>query len=254
MKTAILISGHARSFARCLPNQAWFVYRHFGECDFFCSFQPDEDAGSAELLRERFPNARVEINLTPQPDMQPFMSDLVEKHLCPGTWESGSHYMHEPYAISVSPLAVLGQLWRLQRCWDLFADPTKEGFAERYDTIIRCRPDLWFHGNCDWREPVGSDIAATPSWGRFGGVNDRFAILGGQAAHAYFTTFSQIGAHLQVGCPLHPESLIATSLERAQCEVYDYLAVEFSKMGRDGRIERWPEITAGDIAHAASLR
>lgn len=230
MSTAILISGHMRSFDRCLPNLAWMVFRHFPGADFFVSTEPDEDAAKAELLRQRFPQARVEIDTTPQPPM---------------VIPSREPWAHSPYAISVPPAAVLGQLWRLEQCWSAHAI---DGY---YDIIIRCRPDLWFHS----AEGLDADLdrhgARVPWWGRFGGVNDRFAILSGYGARAYFTTFGQTPDHLRAGCPLHPESLVRASLDAAGADIDDSLRVEFSTLRKDGTF-RQPEITAIDIAHLRS--
>jgi hypothetical protein len=237
MKTAILISGHMRSFERCLPNQAWMVYRHFPDADFFVSTEPDADAPKAELLRERFPRARVSIDTTPQPDMAPFIPP-------------GETWAHAPYAISVPPAAVVGQLWRLQRTWT-FANPA----VLDYDVVLRIRPDLWFHhvraADLD-PDTVDTDEARTPWWGTFGGINDRFAILGRYAARHYFSTLANMPALVAAGCPLHPESLIAASLRLGECAMLPRLDAEFSTLRPDGQL-RFPEITAGEIARRAGL-
>lgn len=253
MKTAILISGHMRSFERCLPTLHWFVFRHFPGADFFVSTEPDADAPKAELLRQKYPGARVEIDLTPQPRIDT------------STFAGASD--HAPYAISVSQEAVLGQLWRLQRCWDFFETATRQD-ARTYDLFIRCRPDLWMESftlpkltqdlfiiNSDWQhlrteQSFGGtgEIARTPWWGRFGGVNDRFAIFCRAPAYHYFTTWSKIHALLAAGCPLHPESLIKASIEEGGCTIDDTLDVSFSTLRANGE-RRFPEITAQDIAH-----
>src|SRR5690606_40937404 len=89
-------------------------------------------------------------------------------------------------------------------------------------------------------------MALTPWWGRFGGVNDRFAILGYHAACAYFTTYSRAQAFLESGCPLHPESLIKASLEAAGCRFDDTLDVSFSTLRANGE-RRFPEIMLQDL-------
>ena len=47
--------------------------------------------------------------------------------------------MHEPYAISVPPTHIMGQLWTLQEGWRLFMDV---GLGA--ELVVRVRPDLWF--------------------------------------------------------------------------------------------------------------
>src|SRR5690554_5794859 len=140
MRTAILISGHMRSFDRCLPTLHWHVFRHFPEADFFVSTEPDEDAQKADLLREQYPQCQVSIDTTPQPDV---VTELGEK--LPSNSSAARELriaglqvaaQHAPYAISVPVEAVLGQLWRLQRCWETLP-PDHD-----YHVYIRCRPDL----------------------------------------------------------------------------------------------------------------
>lgn len=274
MKTAVLLSGHMRSFDRCLPTLHWHVFRHLGEVDFFVSTVSDADAPKAELLRAKYPQSRVEIEVVPeQPDC---VADMRAKGVeLPAYWQPPPsrgeqrkrdidyYYTHEPYAITVHPQAVLRQLWQLERVWNLFTNTTDRA---AYDCVVRCRPDLWFHGFTlprwfasaaprstllvDGRE----NIALTPWWGRFGGVNDRFALLGTDAAVGYFKTYLSVSAYVMVyGCPLHPESLVKASLEAYGASIIDDLQADFSTLRGNGEM-RAPEVSAQDLAHVALTR
>jgi hypothetical protein len=268
MKTAILLSGHMRSFDRCLPTQHWHVFRHFPGADFFVSTVKDADSHKAELLRVKYPNARVEIEVVDeQPDC---VAEMRAKGVdLPKEWTKGRHYTHEPYAISVHPQAVLRQLWQLQKCWELFhARGTREPFKTYtadlidgrventkevpspldYDVVIRCRPDLWFHSYQHLKTlAMGhryTESAWIPWWGRFGGINDRFAVMGTAAAGHYFRTYHKIPHLIANGCPLHPESLLAGSL--GDCFIEELFA-EFSTLRTNGEM-RGPEISTIDLA------
>ena len=92
--------------------------------------------------------------------------------------------------------------------------------------------------------------AITPWWGRFGGINDRFAVLGFGAVKEYFTTYSKVERLIQMGAPLHPETLVAESMRDAGCIIRDDLKAEFSTVRKGGQM-RPPEITSIDIAHAS---
>jgi hypothetical protein len=268
MRTAVLISGHMRSFERCLPNQFDHVYRHFPDAEFFVSTVRDRDSETVKLLCERFPNNRVEVEVL---DCQPELPIPVPP--VANDWMAGRNrlYSFEPYAISVHPQAVLRQLWQLERCWDLFKSRAQ---IEEYGTIIRARPDnyfrsfAWPHSDLTTQRldecgrPSGSmvfgipsEFAFTPWWGRFGGINDRFALLGSKAAEYYFTTYTRLTDLLAKGYPLHPERLIYASLIEAGCAVDDTLKAEFSKMiwdyGTNHGTFRDPEITMIDLAHLA---
>ncbi len=253
MKAAILISGHMRTFAECLPNIRWMLLRHFPDADFFVSTIEDEDASSFKLLSNH-------PELVPAHVIHARQPEFVLPKQCPAKWQGTNRpFMHEPYAISVSPQAVIGQLWQLQNVWELYsANPV---FAT-HDIVIRLRPDLWFH---EFELPIeiarSSKLAPglkpaffpnmifSPWWGRFGGVNDRLGIMGREAALHYFTTFSKISRLVAAGCPLHPESLVRASLEEGDA-MFCQLDAVFSTRRKAGEM-RPPEILASDIATRA---
>jgi hypothetical protein len=229
-----------RTFARCLPNLHWFVFRHFPGASFFVSTVADDDAPSAELLQAKYPAQQVEIEVVP---LQPV---LPLPDACPPeeSWRPGQPFMHEPFAISVPPQAVLRQLWQLGMVYQLFSRTTDVG---EFEAVIRIRPDLYFHGARLPKE-VAPFSVHTPWWGRFGGVNDRFAIMGAPAAQYYFNTVGKVHELVNAGCPLHPESLVAAAIHAAELDLNDRLPVEFSTIRRDSA--RPPEVSHFDIAHA----
>jgi hypothetical protein len=157
------------------------------------------------------------------------------------------------------------------------ATTCKKGSVQ-FDTIIRLRADLWFHSFEDPFErhvsryyydkgtqmphvggglvmtlPCGSNECHTPAWGEFGGINDRFAIMGPSAARYYFTVFERLPELLAAGCPFHPESLVAASLELGNVSLHRTLKTFFSTERLDGT-RRWPEITPMDMLNASLTR
>ena len=248
MRTAILLSGHMRTFARCLPTLHWHVFRHFPGADFIVSTVADADASSAQLLVPRYGFDRVHYAAVPeQPDC--VAAIRAAGAVLPDTRTPGQCYTHEPYPISVHPQAVLRQLWQLGHAWRTYRTHFSPG---SHDLIIRCRPDLWFHscarpGPAIHLEPTD---ALLPWWGKFGGINDRFAWLGERAAEAYFTTYERVPALLDAGCPLHPESLLKASLLAAGCQPASRLAAEFGTLRQSGEL-RAAEISTVDLAHVA---
>lgn len=218
-----------RTFTRCLHSQRWHVYRHYDVAAFYVSTVQDEDTDPGiSLLRSLYPNTPVHVDIVTE---QPTLPEPVET------------VRFEPYARSVPVQAVLRQLWQLERGWALRQEAG--GSAE---IAIRIRPDLFFHSfndvyPCD-------DMAWTPYWGRFGGINDRFAVLGDTAAPHYFNTFPRIPYLLEGGCPLHPESLVKASLEHGVATIVDTLQAEFSTLRKDGEV-RAPEISPIDFIHCS---
>lgn len=243
MKTVFILTGHMRSFEKCLPTLHWHIARHFPEAAWFVSTIDDANAHKAELLKAKYPSALVCIDaVKEQPDC------VAEKRAegcdLPASWSRGEPYTFEPYPISVHPQAVLRQLWQLEQGWKLYQAAGLDA-----DCVIRVRPDLYFH-SAELREAC-DDVPAwrafTPWWGRFGGINDRFAVLGKQAAHSYFTAYSRLRYLMAEGCPLHPESLLRAALDLDACLINDLLPVEFSTLRENGQM-RAPEVAHGDLA------
>jgi hypothetical protein len=231
MSTAVFITGHMRTFATCAHSLKWSVLRHYAwdELEFFISTVNDEQAESWKLIDKLFPGAPVRVRVEPS---QPELPEPVE------------FVRFEPYARSVSVQAVLRQLWQLNQAWLHYS----ERVEPPHDVFIRTRPDLFWHS---FKQPHQPDVneAYVPWWGRFGGVNDRFAVMGSYAASHYFRTYQKIETLMKSGCPLHPESLIAASLWDGDCIIRDTLKAEFSTLRLDGTA-RGPEITPIDMAHA----
>ena len=231
MSTAVIMTGHARTFATCIHTLKWQVLRHYPAPAFYVSTIKDDDsAGMEATLRKLFPGAAVNVEAI---DSQPDLPEPVEP------------VRFEPYARSVPMQAVLRQLWQLEQGWKLY-----ERLGGEESTFIRVRPDLYFHSFEPPAQFVDAETCHSPWWGRFGGINDRFAVMGEQAAWAYFTAFSHMPKALEQGCPIHPESLVKAALTLRGCRSIDRLKTEFTTLRKDGQ-HRPPEILPWDLAHAS---
>ncbi len=237
MRTAVLISGQSRTFARCLASLHWNVFRKLENPEFYVSVSDDSDAKSMELLREKYPAAKVCIEYVTQPTLPEPPAIMAA---------------HAPYAISSPIQAILKQLWHLSRVWK-FAQENGSGDA---GVFVRCRPDLHFHRFTPPRlYGIGfnDDWISTPWWGNYGGVNDRFAVIGKNAARAYFEAYDILPHLIEIGCPIHPESIVCAALEEHRIPIYRDLIAEFGAVRSNGEfIHMRP--TAQEIAElAASL-
>jgi hypothetical protein len=244
MKTAIVISGQARTFSRCLASQHFAVYRKLENPHFFVSVANDADADSMELLRKQYPNSPVFIEKVEQPLLKEPPASLA---------------LHAPYAISSPIQAILRQLWHLSRAYKFALG---EGAGE-CDVFIRARADLHWHsfdGNDSYHifQTIGtgpesmSQLAYVPYWGGYGGVNDRFAVMGHVAAAIYFQTWDQLPSLFAEGCPLHPESLVCFAMERAGITIHRTLAAEFAALRPNGELVHMvvlPQELAAYTAH-----
>lgn len=235
MKTAVILSGQTRTFARCLPSLHWAVFSKLENPHFFASVANDEDAGAIELLRQQYPDAPVFIEKVDQPTLP---EPPVQT-----SW-------HAPYAITptktpgVGPLqGILRALWHYSRAWKFAC----EHGAQECDVVVRCRPDLHFHGFAWNFGAPEAHVAVTPWWGRYGGCNDRFGVMGHTAAKAYFETYDVLPEMINDGIPFHPETLVHTALCRAGCSVRHTLAAEFAMLRKNGELVHM-QVLPGELA------
>ncbi len=230
MKTAVLISGQLRTFKKCYPTQKWQIFRHYEpDIHFFVACCDDDQAADSALLLADYAN--VEICRLPDPD------NLPDVPIQKGAFA--------PYANATSHPKLMLQHWGNKKVWEFFASKAD---VESFDTVIRIRPDLWIHRFTPPRFEEGEAMTAfCPWWGKFGGVNDRLAIMGSQAAFCYFNVIDAIPRYLEKGCPFHPETLVAEILRESGMGINHNLMTEFSTERMDGT-RRWAEIVMSDIA------
>jgi hypothetical protein len=125
--------------------------------------------------------------------------------------------------------------------------------------VVRLRPDLLFMrfeipSEIDWLNNgvrvVAPDFCFTPWWSRWGGVNDRIALLGPLAAREYFTTFTKIERLMKAGCPLHPETIVDRSLRDGGIIPSHTLATEFVAARLDGSFTPFDPSTIDIVEYA----
>lgn len=234
MKTAVLISGQLRTFRKCYPTQRWQIFRHYEpDIHFFASICNDDQAKDIEILRDDYPTSEIEV--VDDPDDLPVIPDSAGRFA--------------PYANAASHAKLMLQHWGNKRVWEFFhskSDPSS------FDVIIRIRPDLWIHRFEKPPMPFAHEVFA-PWWGKFGGINDRLAIMRPMGAAAYFGTYNVITELLKSGCPFHPETLVAESLRFHGIAPVNRLMIEFSTIRIDGS-QRCAEITTSDLAELIASR
>ncbi len=235
MKTAVLISGQLRTFKKCYPTQKWQIFRHYEpDIHFFVSCCDDDQTVDSQLLvRDYGENVHIEWSQDP--------SDLPDIPT-----EKGAH---APYANAASHYKLMLQHWGNKKVWDFFSSSEA---TESFDVIIRIRTDLWIHrfqppplmGNASFND---QNTVVSSWWGKFGGINDRLAIMGSTAAATYFNLYDGIDGLLKKGCPFHPETLLSEWLKMCGVISETNLMTEFSTERMDGS-RRWAEIQMSDVA------
>ena len=240
MKTAIVISGQMRTFARTYATLKWHVFRKLENPVFYVSCADDANAASAELLRKDYPEVHIEKVIPPALAEPPLsLADAA------------------PYAITptrtpgIGPLqGILRQHWHMSRAWKFV---TETGLSDEVQTVVRCRADLHFH-KFEMIHPLLKTDCHAPWWGTFGsGLNDRFAVLGVKAAKAYHETYDVLPQLLEAGCPFHPETLVGAALEFANCHIERDLCAEFAFRRENGDFEHMVVLPSEMARYTATI-
>ena len=222
--TAILISGQFRTFEQCLPTQHWHVYRHFPDCHFFLVMQKTvpgphsvDSEAMVKLLEGKYGKDKVHAKLIDDPTGLP----MIPKKFG----------FHAPYENAAPHPQLMMQHWYQNEVWKLFNE-----HATKFDVILRMRGDNFFHSFTMAPQPLPQNIVYSPWFARFGGINDRFAVISPDgAAAAYFTVYEKIDELLKLGCPFHPEALLKAALEIASVVSDDKLMADFASYRVNGQ-------------------
>lgn len=206
MKTLILYSGQARTVKDVWANHFFWLHNQVPNPTVVCSVEDNANADDMLCLQRKG---------------VPF---IMEKHHQPTIGEPEPRCRwHAGYPTSSSPQAILKQLWALDRVWD-YAQTVVN--LDDFDIFVRVRPDLSFLRVEMPALPVFD--CHTPRWSKWGGINDRFAVMGRKAAEAYFGCFRARDALWADYCPLHPETMMGYHLRKSKIPIYDNLRVEFT--------------------------
>jgi hypothetical protein len=121
----------------------------------------------------------------------------------------------------VSVTNLFHQLLSLRRAWSGLHALLPEGF----DYYLFLRPDLLYLDPINVPELIrsvgGSDGIAIPAWHSFGGLNDRFAFAGAQAARDYANRLELSLTYCEK-YPMHGETFLAFALDRARSKVCEF--------------------------------
>lgn len=227
MKTAVLLSGQLRTIARTWPTIRWQVLRHYRkDLHVFIVVQHTPEVQFVDTLRAELGADRVHIDARQDPDLS--------AHLTPTL---AARYHDAPYANAAPAHQLLLQHHYQAEVWKFMTSLVN---PDDFTTFIRLRGDLFFH---DFTPPPRGafefNTCHVPDWAGFGGVNDRCAVMGEEAAAAYFNLWSAIPALLEEGCPFHPETLLLAQLEREGVRVLRDLRTHFSTLRANGEMRHW---------------
>ena len=225
--TAIVMTGPLELLPRCIPTHCWHLLRLLPPGDLIVSSLDDRHAGNASVLEQRLPGWRIlQHRLS---DAQGWAARVRDWGLVPDAHSALDTLLPSPEAAE----AVLGELWLRHQAWQQLrlACP-----GTRHNKVIHMRTNLWMRA-VDLPAKLAPQEAHTPWWGRQGGCNPGFALLGEQAAEAYFGVFRKLPELLRAGVPLHLPSLLFAALSSGDLRLRQTLRVEYTPIFPGKKIE-----------------
>jgi len=221
------MTGSLEMLPRCIPTHCWHLLRHLPPGDLIVSSANDQHAGNASVLEQRLPGWRILKHRLG--DADGWTARMRDWGLVPAVHSALGTQLPSAEA----PETVLRELWLRQQAWQQLrlASPNT-----RHDRIIHLKAHLWMRAG-DLPGKVATQEALTPWWGRQGGCNPDFALLGEQAAEAYFGVFRKLPQLLRAGVPLHVPSLLLASLSAGGLRLGQTLRVEYSPLFRGKNLQ-----------------
>ena len=229
ISSAVIYHGQARTFKDCFLNQYWYILRKIPNPTFYVCVEENEQATDMNLLRTRFKDVAVTTFI--RPDMVKMFDPKLILHSGSGFNPGAENLMRGMYA--------------RQMAWEFFSRMDKGGHHQ----IVMMRPDAFLRSIIIPPAPLPNQMF-TNWWTRSGGVNDRIAFAGRDAAKAVFNIYDNAEAILDMGCPLDGEPMIEAALEMAGCYATPTLKM-WCKMRRlDGSVSE-PEFSTDEMVMAA---
>lgn len=136
---------------------------------------------------------------------------------------NGTHWKRCP-SWKTTVLYYIRQLDSIKEVYELACRGTvrqgAEGEAASFDAFVFLRPDVLFHEPLCLRDVQSACLASrrhenlvmTPSWHKFGGLNDRFAVASQKGASTYGYRLDELPRAIEQGFVLHAERFLQRTL------------------------------------------
>lgn len=196
MKVAICISGQLRTFERTFPALSKFILEPF-HCDVFVSTW--NDSGLPE-------GVSAPVALQKAADLY---RPVVFDHECwtevLKRWGDLS-FLASRCRADAHADRVLGMFYKIWRSNELKKEYEKaNGFV--YDVVIRSRADVLYFESPEI-DQIYSDMIYLGNKFGYGGLTDQFAFGPSATMDIYSSVVHRIAEYAQLGCVVHPETLL----------------------------------------------
>ena len=209
MQVGLIITGHLRSFEACAITLQQHVILPITNKDYTVKVfidtwntlggVPQHDGDAVEVsIEDKLETINVLYN-------NPILR--IEEGR---TFECTKY--NDRHGCFFTPANALSMFYKIQRGFELYKDYSEEsGWVA--DTLIKCRPDLFFLSDLSTDAVESLGCIWTPDFGDFGGMNDQFGLGPPELMQHFFNTYENIDRMFDSGTNIHPETLLKRNIE-----------------------------------------
>lgn len=200
MNIALCFSGQVRAFRQTLPSLRKHILRPLKDDALFFFGHFPASPGSEAAFFLPFHDFIHE-------PAEPALSNLLPQNPVGHDVECRAWTTTDPLLGYLRQLRGIHQADQLRRAWS-------DHHGTTFDWVLRLRFDNLYVASIEPLEQLQPDVLFVPAHDNWGGLNDRFAVAPPELMTIYANRFEAIGAYLQEGLFIHPESLLAEHLAR----------------------------------------
>lgn len=155
--------------------------------------------------------------------------------------EKKPHITLRNHVLALYSIKVLTDMWLNSKC--------------KYDAVIVTRSDLYFFQPLELSLITGIQTGNIyiPSWGKWGGLNDRFALGAPDVMEAYGHRYNMVDEYV-VNRPLHAESFVKAILTNKGWSINFLPCFAFSRVRANGVMWDMPQMNGCTVTTALPLR
>ena len=212
MKVAVCLSGHLRKFQQTFPSLHFHLLKEY-DCDIFIHTWDQMGYGSAyrsDATQEATSNHLEEINKLYCPKKIIVENSSFVEHLKNQGDDYAPHLKNCPKHVG-HMASMFYKIYAANELKNRYELET----GTKYDWIIRCRPDLLFHGKTELpQESVPGKIFLPKHLCGEGWISDQFAIALPEDMDLYSSFFFHIPEYFKAQNEFYPEKFMSWSLNK----------------------------------------
>ena len=201
MKVAICLSGHFRSYEKCLNTLKNSILNNFDIDIFIYTWNTigfDGNRGDSHLINKRLNISDITNLYQPKKISIEFQKK----------WDASKYINKKNSGLRDSEI-LLGMFYGIYKSNELKSRFEIENNF-KYDIVIRSRPDIFFESNLYHKDLINVKTSSgiwIPKFGNYNGLNDQFAYGDSNSMDLYSNIYNNLDKYYDLGCDWHAETM-----------------------------------------------